>query len=98
MLSNDATAEFSLVPSKDILVPLQNSPDMLLSFIIQFGVYPDSLADFSPPIVHFLMAGRCQFLMGFAIKVTIFHPDNLQQHWNRRIVGWAGLLQQQWDK
>jgi len=98
MLSNGATAEFSLVPSKDVLVPLQNSPDLLLSFIIQFGVYPNSLADFFPPIVHFLMARRCQFLSGFAIKVTIFHLDNLQQHWNQRIVGWAGLLQQQWDR
>jgi hypothetical protein len=97
MLSNGATAKFSLVPSKDVLVPLQNSPDLWLSFIIQFGVYPDSLADFSPPIVHFLMARRCQFLSGFTIKVTIFHLDSLQQHWNRRIVGWVGLLQQQWD-
>jgi hypothetical protein len=98
MFSNGATAEFSLVPSKDVLVPLQNSPDLLLSFIIQFGVYPDSLVDFSPRIVHFLMAGRCQFLSGFAIKVTIFHLDSLQQHWNQRIVGWARLLQQQWDR
>jgi hypothetical protein len=59
MLSNGATAEFSLVPSKDVLVSLQNSLDLLPSFIIQFNVYPDSLVDFSPPIVHFLMAGRC---------------------------------------
>jgi hypothetical protein len=77
MLSN-AITEFSLVPSRNVLVPLQNSPDLLLSFIIEFGVYPDSLTDFSPPIVHFLMAGRCQFLSGFAIKVTIFHLDSLQ--------------------
>jgi len=78
MLSNGATIEFSLVLSRNVLVPLQNSPDLLLSFIIQFSVYPDSLADFSPPIVDFLMVGRCQFLNGFAIKVTIFHLDSLQ--------------------
>jgi hypothetical protein len=98
MLSYGATAEFSLVPSKDISEPFQNSPDLLLSFIIQFGVHPDPLADFSPPIVHFLMARRRQFLSEFAIKVTIFHLGSLQQHWNQRIVGWAGLLQQQWDR
>jgi len=97
MLSNGAIAKLSLVPSKDVLVLLQHSPDLLLSFIIQFSVYPNSLANFFPPIVHLQKAGSCQFLSGFAINVTILHLDSLQQYWNRRIVGRYGLLQQQWD-
>jgi hypothetical protein len=77
VLSNGATAEFSLVPNKDVLVPSQNSPDLLPFYIIQSRVDLDSLADFSPPIVHLLMVGRCQFLSGFVIKVIIFHLDSL---------------------
>jgi hypothetical protein len=52
MFSNGAAAKFPLVPSKDILILLQHSPDLLLTSIIQLSIYPDSLADLLPPMFY----------------------------------------------
>jgi hypothetical protein len=56
MFPNNTATQLTFVPGKNILVSLQNFPELLLSSFVQIAIYPNLLTYISPPRTRFFMA------------------------------------------